>query len=379
MPRPIPIPRQLFEGAVIKHNPRIVVVEKQLRKAQANGAPSYITEELENELYTLKEFEEAEKNRVEQIQARRAIDLGIAYRWDGRTAFETLNETYAEEDAAEEESLRQARERAQEEEEARTREETALLEQFQRVSLGAPQETPRQRRASDHGPGYRTFDRLNARLRRALNEGDRDEVQQLRDELAAFTEQMQPAIRAWRTETMGLREPEEDPWGRVEIQDVDDDAESYEFDDGDYGDYDTESDHGYDPQEDEFSHGDDQPQETVQWQPLEDDDVVEQDPSIPYYGPPYYGRSDQGDYPPDEGDGDEDDQSQEFVQADVPPGEYYGYFEQNRQFSSSGTTTAAGEGAGDQDDFDADGHQLGDDGNQGGHADDDAQQSDEPE
>ncbi|KAI9771421.1 MAG: hypothetical protein M1835_006428, partial [Candelina submexicana] len=253
MPRPLPIPRQLFEGAVIKQDPRIAVVRKQLEKAQANGAPSYITEELEDELYTLQDFEEAEKNRVEQIQARRAIDLGIAYRWDGNTAVETLKETYAEEDAAEEKSLREARERAQEEEEARTREETALREQFLRVSLGVPQVTPRQRRASDHGPGYRTFDRLNARLRRALNEGDRDEVQLLRDELAAFTEQMQPAIQAWRTDTLGLRQPEEDPWARAEIEGVDDEA-SYEFDDGDYGEHDSESDRGYDPQEDGFSH-----------------------------------------------------------------------------------------------------------------------------
>ncbi|KAI9791668.1 MAG: hypothetical protein M1835_000164, partial [Candelina submexicana] len=161
------------------------------------------------------------------------------------------------------------------------------------------------------------------------------------------------------------------------IEGVDDEA-SYEFDDGDYGEHDSESDRGYDPQEDGFSHVDDQPQETVQWHSLEDDDFAEQDHQVPYYGPPYDESPDQGDYPPEEEDGDEDDQPQESFQADMPPGDYYGYYEQNHQ-PSGNETTAAGEGAGDHDGLDADRHQLEDDRNPGDHADDDAHWSDEPE
>ncbi|KAI9721728.1 MAG: hypothetical protein M1812_002063 [Candelaria pacifica] len=73
-----------------------------------------------------------------------------------------------------------------------------------------------------------------------MSEGDRTEVQLLRDELAAFEEHMRPAIQAWEDEENAIQRREEDPWGLDELQSIghsdveEDDAgegDDYEYDD----------------------------------------------------------------------------------------------------------------------------------------------------
>ncbi|KAI9721729.1 MAG: hypothetical protein M1812_002064 [Candelaria pacifica] len=133
------MPPQSSEYATTIYDPRIAELEEEIREAQAQILSSDLVEELEEEYYHLLELQEQERNWIEQIQARRAIDLDLAYRWDGTSGYRALRAIYANENAAEEEALRQERAHEAEEEASRLRQENELLEQLQRLYLGVPQ------------------------------------------------------------------------------------------------------------------------------------------------------------------------------------------------------------------------------------------------
>ncbi len=202
---------------------------------------SDLIEDLEDEVYVLKDVEDQRENEREQQRARRFIDLYMAYSFDeldGISAARLLHQDHLREDAAEAERLERERAQQREEEEARIRDETAQWERIQRFLLGQPEPRPT-RRDQDRGPGSRTFDRLNGRLRRALNEGDRNEVTLLRDEIAAFTGTMAEATQVWADEQQAQRDREEDDW-----EDRQHNRQAYRGDGEAYSDDDAYSDDG---------------------------------------------------------------------------------------------------------------------------------------
>ncbi len=200
----IVMPSHYYRSAAECQDPRLARIEALICEGQSARVPSYELEELEDNLYASYDLqvgmEYARRNEREQ----REWDADFQERWTRELdyPFDRVEETrHAAAEARLNRYERFQRQRRREErDEARTEARQYRTEQLRNRLMGIP--APRPRRAANHGrePAYRAFDRLQARLNRAIFLEDREERNLAEDEIFALHEYLEPVTRDWEQE-----------------------------------------------------------------------------------------------------------------------------------------------------------------------------------
>ncbi|KAI9701049.1 MAG: hypothetical protein M1836_001718 [Candelina mexicana] len=141
-------------------------------------------------------------NARENEQIQREWDAGFSERFMRYANIPRDPDQETREVAAEGRLVRyeanQRRRRAEERRQAQSRAREDQIAQLRSLVLGIP--APRPRRPENYGrePGYRAFDRLNARLNRAIALRDHEEQRRTENEIFALREYLQPHTQIFR-------------------------------------------------------------------------------------------------------------------------------------------------------------------------------------
>ncbi|KAI9791671.1 MAG: hypothetical protein M1835_000167 [Candelina submexicana] len=190
------MPSRPVRSAATGQNPMLIRIEALIRHGRNLRVPSHVLETLEDDMYTQYDLALAQANAQENEQIQREWDADLSARFMRAAGIPRDPDQEAREAAAEGRLVRyeanERRRRAEEHRQAQSRAREDQIARLRSLVLGTP--APRPRRPQNYGrePGYRAFDRLNARLNRAIALRDHEEQRRTETEIFALREYLQP-------------------------------------------------------------------------------------------------------------------------------------------------------------------------------------------